>query len=394
MLRPTASTPSGNDASLKRSGLMSLAGTAALLVAVLTLAGCSATASSKQALGSDVDDLDGTSLALAADRTAEVLGGAAAARTYTVAGLSWTGAELAESAQRVADVARKEKSGRKLTKRLARECEAFPVSEPAKVTAYYEPLLSARATADSRFRYPLYRLPSAAQLAALERRLGRVPTRADIDGGMALSALGLELAWVDDPVARFFLHVQGSGRLVFEDGTETRVGYAGTNQLGYQSVGAVMLREGLLERGKASATAMRTWLAEHPDRRDGLLFQNPRYIFFRDTGSEGPIGALGTTLVAGRSIATDERFVPRGLLVWLRTTKPVVGEDGALLGQRPLTRFVFAQDAGAAIKGVARVDVFWGSGEQAGVEAGGMNQSGELYLLLCGKAAKRAAKAR
>jgi membrane-bound lytic murein transglycosylase A len=358
-----------------------------LAVAVAAASGCSASRTSSipadRALGQDVDDLDRASLALAADRTAAALEGRASTRTATIGGRIWSSRELAASARRVAVIARSEPDAASMSRRLARECAAFPAAAQAKVTAYYEPVLAARQKPDRRFRYPIYRAPSAAQLATVRRKLGHVPTRADIDGRGVLRGLHLELAWVDDPVARFFLQVQGSGRLVFGGGSETRVGFAATNELAYRSVGTVMLEEGLLEPGNASATAMRAWLTSHPERRDSLLDRNPRYVFFRDNGRNGPIGALGTTLVAGRSIATDDRHVPRGAFAWLRTTRPLVDETGHLRGKEPLTRFVFAQDAGAAIEGPARVDLFVGSGEEAGIEAGGMNEAGELYVLIC-----------
>lgn len=359
-------------------------------LALVTAAGCSASRDAKppspwkEVPIADVsDDLDPASLALAAERTAAALA-TKPATTFVLGDRRYETADLVTSARRVAKIARESDGDRsRLASRLARECRGFASPQPAKVTAYYEPLLEARRRPDPRFRHPLYAAPSKTQFEAVTRKLGHPPTRADIDGGHALKGLGLEIAWVDDPVARFFLHVQGSGRLVFADGREARVGYAGNNGLAYRSVGAHMLAEGLLEPGKASAPAMRTWLAAHPSRRDALLFHNPRYIFFRDTGGEGPVGALGATLVAGRSIATDARFVPLGILALLRTTQPVVDGRGEQRGERPLERFVFTQDAGAAIEGQARVDLFWGSGEEAGAVAGTMNQAGELFLLLC-----------
>jgi membrane-bound lytic murein transglycosylase A len=45
-------------------------------------------------------------------------------------------------------------------------------------------------------------------------------------------------------------------------------------------------------------------------------------------------------------------------------------------------RFVVDQDSGAAIKGPGRVDVFWGTGEDAGNTAGGFKEMGALYYLL------------
>ncbi len=361
----------------------------ATLVIALGAAGCSASravsTSQAGAFGNDADDLDAASLALAAERSADALEHAAP-RTHAIGGRLYTTADLAASARRVAAIARSQPDPLRLTQQLASQCTAVRASDTAKVTAYYEPVLAARHHPDKRFRYPVYRLPSASQMDNLRRRLGHVPTRADIDGRLVLRGLGLELAWVDDPVARFFLHVQGSGRLEFDRGDRTRVGFAGSNGLGYRSVGSLMLERGLLERDDAGAPAMRAWLTAHPGQRDALLAHNPRYVFFRDTGRDGPIGALGTTLVAGRSIASDERHVPRGILAWLRTTRPVVDRDGKSQGKRPLTRFVFAQDAGAAIEGPARVDLFWGSGEKAGLEAGSMNETGELSLLICDRA--------
>ena len=363
----------------------------ALLLAPLTAAGCAASRGvpASRVLRGDIDDLDPASLALAAERSAAALAKMPDSRSFEVGGSRVSPGELAASAGHVASLARSARDATSLTASLAKDCVAVRSGDDAKVTAYYEPQLVARPAPDRRFHYPLYRLPSDAQMEELRRRLGRTPTRADIDERGVLAGMGLEIAWVDDPVARFFLHVQGSGRLDFGGGRFVRVGFAGTNGLAYRSAGALMLGRGLLERGGAGAPAMREWLTSHPERRDALLAENARYVFFRDTASDGPVGALGTKLVAGRSIAVDERHVPRGVLAWLRTTRPIPGPTGRACSRTPLTRFVFAQDAGAAIEGPARVDLFAGSGEEAGYEAGLMNEGGELYLLLCGPARRR-----
>lgn len=357
-----------------------------LLPAAFAATGCSplrgVSVPASRAIAGDIDDLDPASLALAAQRTAAALS-SSKREHVTIAGREVPVSVLVRSALDVARLAGRSTDGADLTRRLARACRAVPATEPAKVTGYFEPLLRARREPDDDFRYPLYRLPSQAQMQAVRERLGHGPTRADIDAGGALDGLGLELAWLDDPVARFFLHVQGSGRLELADGTTMRVGFAGTNGFPYRSVGAVMLQEGLLSKGDATAMAMRRWLAAHPERRDELLATNPRYVFFRDNGAAGATGALGAELVAGRSIATDDAHVPRGVLAWLRTTRPLLDESGRLAGKEPLARFVFAQDAGAAIVGAARVDLFTGTGDEAGIEAGAMNEAGELAVLVC-----------
>jgi membrane-bound lytic murein transglycosylase A len=274
---------------------------------------------------------------------------------------------------------------------------------PARVTGYFEPVLRARVERDAKYRWPLYRMPTPAQLDELTARFGHVPTRADIDGGDALAGLGLELAWVDDPVDRFFLQVQGSGRLDLGPAARAaavdagkpaqsrgmRLAFAGTNGLDYRSVGAVMLEKGLLERGAATAPAMRAWLASHPAERDELLAANPRYVFFRDRGDEAVTGSLGAPLVAGRSVAADPAALPPGALAWLATTQPVLDAAGRAVSRRPVTRFVFVHDTGAAIRGEARVDLFTGSGDAAGMAAGGMNEQGSLAVLLCDDQAPR-----
>ncbi|MBI5506005.1 MAG: MltA domain-containing protein [Deltaproteobacteria bacterium] len=332
--------------------------------------------------------------------------------------------DLERSVRRVLELIEETPAGQ-LAARLAGECRAYAADEPARFTAYYEPLLAARRRPDARFRYPIYRAPDAAQRGLLIERFGRLPTRAEIDGqygavgaggqraserpaagagvgwrgaahrrgdGAALRGLGLELAWLDDPVARFFLHVQGSGRLRFEDDSQLRVGFAASNDAPYRSVGAAMLARGLLAKDNASAPAMRTWLAAHPSQRDALLFENPRYVFFREVAAPGPIGALGVALVPGRSLATDPHFVARGILTFVRTRAPVVDRDGRLVGQRPLARFAFSHDVGAAIRGPARADIFWGSGETAGAEAGYLNEAGEFFVLVCGSGGNRSAR--
>jgi hypothetical protein len=115
-------------------------------------------------------------------------------------------------------------------------------------------------------------------------------------------------------VARFFLHVQGSGRLRLADGRILRVNYSGSNGLPYRSIGRHMLDQQLI--GSGSAGSMKAFLrTTSPQVRDRILFENPRYIFFREVPlreEDGPIGSLGVPLVPGRSIAADPRYVPPG----------------------------------------------------------------------------------
>ncbi|WP_256645137.1 MltA domain-containing protein [Thermomonas paludicola] len=103
---------------------------------------------------------------------------------------------------------------------------------------------------------------------------------------------------------------------------------------------------------------------------------DPSYVFFRRIGDgpEGPIGALGVPLSAGRSMAVDPRATPLGAPVFIAGTQPG--------GGAPMRRLMFAQDTGGAIRGSVRGDFFWGFGDKAGKMALATNQPVQMWLLL------------
>ena len=259
-------------------------------------------------------------------------------------------------------------------------------------TGYYEAELKGARERGGRYTTPLYRAPADLVQADLGQfaeefkgraiagrveggKLVRYADRAAIDGGV-LDGKGLELLWVDDPVDAFFLHVQGSAKVVLPDGSTARVGYAGHNGHGFVAIGRLLLDGGKIAREKISMQAVRDWLRANPDEARKLMHKNPRYIFFKEIeGGDGPIGAQGVALTAGRSLAVDRRHVPLGVPIWLDTTMPGTGD-------KKLRRLMVAQDTGNAIVGPVRGDFFWGSGEKALAEAGRMRSKGGYYLLL------------
>jgi peptidoglycan lytic transglycosylase A len=278
---------------------------------------------------------------------------------------------------------------------LARDFAVYRVTAPVRFTGYYEPVLSGSLVRTARYCYPLYRrpddlvevnVPASSSEHVGEKLYGRMVngkllpyfSRAEIDGQGALAGKYYELVWVDDPVARFFLHIQGSGQIQLPDGKRLRVGYAGTNGKPYQSIGKFLLDQGKLRPGETSAPAIRRYLQAHPDEQDSILFHNQRYVFFQFT-ADGPRGSLGTLLTPGRSLATDPKIYPPGALGFIQSRRPVVGDHEQVTWQE-FSRFVLLQDSGAAISGWGRADLFWGSGAET--EAGYMAQGGELYLLV------------
>ncbi len=278
---------------------------------------------------------------------------------------------------------------------LARWFRAFRVTDNGAadglITGYYEPELRGSRERSARYNVPLYRRPPdlvTVDLGAFrsslkgERIAGRVDgrrlvpyaSRAGIVAG-ALADRGLELVWVDDLVDAFFLQIQGSGRVVLEDGTVLRVGYDGTNGRPYTSIGRELARDGTMPVADITMQSLRGWLAAHPEAGRNLMDRNASYVFFRALPGDGPVGAEGVVLTPGRSLAVDRQFLPLGAPVWLATTDPLDPD-------RPLNRLMVAQDTGGAIRGPVRADLFWGHGADAAERAGRMKQSGMLYLLL------------
>ena len=243
------------------------------------------------------------------------------------------------------------------------------------LTGYYEPFLDGSRTPGNGFNVPLYGPP--ADLGV------RKPwyTRQQIDTLPAAQAAlaGKVVAWVRDPVEAMVLHIQGSGRVKFQeaDGSTkvVRLAFAGTNDQPYKSIGKWLLDQGLVR--DATWPGITAWTMQNPQRVNELLWTNPRFVFFKEEqlsaldAAFGPRGAQGVPLTPGRSIAVDRASIPYGTPVWLSSTGPTV----------QLSRLVLAQDTGSAILGAVRADYFTGWGHEAGEVAGRMKQNLRLWAL-------------
>ena len=249
-------------------------------------------------------------------------------------------------------------------------------SDIGLLTAYYEPVLEASRKARPGFEVPLYASPANLK--------SRSPwySREEISSlPAAQNALkGQEIAFISDPVDAMVLHIQGSGRLWVResDGSrkQVRLAFAGTNDHPYQSIGRWLLDQKLSK--DATWPGIKKWLSQNPRRTQELLSKNPRYVFFKEEAlrpldaQQGPKGAQGVALSAGRSIAVDPGSIPYGTPVWLSSSGP----------QTTLQRLVMAQDTGSAIQGAVRADYFAGSGDAAGDLAGRVKQDLKLWVLL------------
>jgi membrane-bound lytic murein transglycosylase A len=237
--------------------------------------------------------------------------------------------------------------------------------QPMLFTGYYEPELAASLVCDETYRYPIYAVPSDRNLASQTRRT--------IEESQTLD--GSEIAWLSDPIDAFFLQVQGSGRLRLPNGDILRVGFGAKNGHPYTSIGKLLVARGVFTADTVSADAIRVWVHENPIAGRALLWENESFVFFRRLddvlADQGPLGALGKSVTAGRTIAVDPEITPLGLPVWIEKT-----------GVGPIQRLMTAQDTGSAIKGAQRADIFFGTGDAAGKIAGGIKDTGRMVVLV------------
>lgn len=270
--------------------------------------------------------------------------------------------------------------------------------KPARntVTGYYEPLVHGSRKRGGEYQWPLYQPPAdllTIDLGSVYPELAGKRIRGKLDGKRVVPYdTRAEIAaspqrqppaivWVNDPVEAFFLQVQGSGRVQLPDGKMIRLAYADHNGRPYASIGRWLADRGEMPLAQTSMQNIKAWARANPNRVQEMLNANPAMVFFREEAVAspqagvdfGPKGAYGIPLAAKRAVAVDTQYVPLGAPVFLATTMPA--------STQPLRRLVFAQDTGAAIKGPARADFFWGFGDEAGAMAGRMKQNGEMWVL-------------
>lgn len=247
----------------------------------------------------------------------------------------------------------------------------------ALFTGYYEPILRGSLYREGPYKYPIYQKPKDLTPRDMEF------TREKIDNG-ALKYKGLEIAYVDDPVEAYFLHVQGSGQIQLSNGNRIRIGYAGENGHVYRSAASELVRLGEVSLAQASIAGLKKYVRENPEKGLKALQFNASYVFFRRLETlqpgQGPLGALERPMTPLRSVAVDPKFVQMGAPVWI--------EKG---GRNAIRRLMIAQDVGASIKGPQRADIFFGSGPEAGDAAGDTNYSGRMVVLLPHVIARRMA---
>ena len=244
------------------------------------------------------------------------------------------------------------------------------------LTGYYEPIVDGALEKSEAFSEPVLGFP--------DNPPSIWPDRAAIDAG-ALADRCKPIVWLRDAIEVFMMQVQGSGRVRLPDGTSLRLTYAGRNGLPYTSIGRILIGEFQINPDRASLDGLKEWVRRHGqnpgDEGRNLLHRNRSYVFFTLNNilheSDGPIGGQGLPLTPLRSAAVDRSVWPYGLPFWIDADIPWRGPDGSAF-----QRLMIAQDTGSAIVGPSRFDLYFGSGDAAGVSAARIRHTCRAYVLL------------
>ena len=261
-------------------------------------------------------------------------------------------------------------------------------SDEGTITGYYEPLLYGSLQKNKRYKYPVYKTPKDMMIVdfvsaypelktyklrgkLVDNRVIPYDSREEIEKNPNKN---LEvIAYVDNKFDLFLLHVQGSGKILLDNGELINVGYAEQNGRKFKGIGTYMLNRGYISKDELSAQGMKKYIDKNPSKADEILNQNESYVFFKKS-NQGATGALGSVLTAKRNLAVDRSVIPLGMPVFLSTKNPV--------DKKPINQLMVAADVGGAIKGDIRADFFWGYGEDAFAYAGKMKEKGKMYILM------------
>ena len=254
------------------------------------------------------------------------------------------------------------------------------------ITGYYEPLLNGSIIKTGKFQYPIYKVPNdliSVDLSSMYPELKKYRLKGKIKDNKLIpyntrkemkDKKDLEpICYVDNKVDLFFLQIQGSGKVKFQDGTIINVGYANQNGRKYNSIGKFMIKMNYIKPEQGSLQGIKKWFEQNPDKIDEVLNINESYVFFQES-KKSATGALGVELVAKRNLAVDREYIPLGMPVFIQTSNP--------LNKKEINQLMIAADVGGAIKGEIRADFFWGNSKEAEETAGRMKEKGILYMLI------------
>jgi hypothetical protein len=172
------------------------------------------------------------------------------------------------------------------------------------------------------------------------------------------------------------MEIEGSGTLRLPNGREVRVGMR--RRMAVRTGASV----GSSSRKGRSREAMTTGCfgSAHRASREGPGSSDTTSPMSSSVSFRGAVGSLGVTLTPGARSPPTHAFSPGGARV--HPDDAASGVPEGLIAWKPFGRFVLSQDAGGAVRGPGRVDIFWGRSPYADLAASEMKEPGELYFVV------------
>jgi len=271
------------------------------------------------------------------------------------------------------------------------EVQEIQSDKDGLLTGYYEPQLRGSLVKKEPYIYPIYEKPNdlvSVDLSSIYPSLKNYRLRGRLEGSKIIpyytradaKEYGLDanvICYVDSKIDRFFLEVQGSGRISLDNGENIFVGYANQNGYKYNSIGRYLVKKGEISKENISLQTIREWFLNNPTRVDEVLNSNKSMVFFEKREHEAS-GSLGVVLTPKRSVAVDKRYITLGTILYME----------AEVDSKKFDKIVAAQDTGGAIKGRVRADLFLGYGDDAMRVAGELKSPLKLWILLPKKESK------
>lgn len=352
-----------------------------------------------------IDNLDFHGLTTSIDHSLDYFKRVPQKRRYHYGKEIYTAAHMITSLETFRSFLEKEPSTKALNKFIKSGFTVYAAAgnEESDVlfTGYFEPTYEGSLKKTGAYPYPVYSRPDdlldidlsafsekykghkrlKARVDDSTKRVVPYYSRKQINAAKDFYMRSEPVVWLKSRIDRFFLEIQGSGRIDLGKGEILRVHYAASNGNAYRSVGRYLIRKNEILKENMSMQAIRAWLELHPQRVDEVLHYNESFVFFQDEEG-GPYGSLGVEVTALRSIATDAGLFPKGALCFMQAQLPDTVTADPLKEWEDVSFFVLNQDTGGAIKGPARADLFCGNNTYAQFTAGHMNKYGKLFFLV------------
>lgn len=288
------------------------------------------------------------------------------------------------------DLCKKAKDAQNAKEFLQQEFKPYEINtkdgdDEGLLTGYYEPHINASLTKKGKYQYPIYATPEdliTVDLSSIYPSLKHYRLRGRVEGNKLIPYYTRKetkskhikadvICYCDSKLDRFFLEVQGSGKVKLDTGETMYIGYDNQNGHRYRAIGRYLVAKKALKLEDVSLQSIKKWLMQNPDKIDEVLNYNKSVVYFRKE-DDAASGSLGIKLTPKRSIAVDRRYIPLGSMLYLN----------AELDDNNISKVVLAQDTGGAIKGAIRADIFLGDTKEAESLAGELKAPLKLWILL------------